>query len=85
MGVKLFILCLEGVLQLFWKYPRKKLRGVNSFLDGSGELREGREGVRNNERPGTDRVTSALMRGLKKTAPDGAEIQTYTQTWQIYD
>ena len=29
-----------------------------------------------NERPGTDHVISGPMRGLKKTAPDGAKPQT---------
>ena len=32
-------------------------------------------GGRTNERPGTDHVTLGQMRGLKKTAPDGAEPQ----------
>ena len=34
----------------------------------------------NNERPGTDHVISGPMRGLQKTASDGAERQTNTQT-----
>ena len=34
----------------------------------------------NNERPGNDHVTSEPMRGLKKTAPDGADRQKDTQT-----
>ena len=25
------------------------------------------------------------MRGLKKTAPNGADIQTSTRTWRLYD
>ena len=33
-----------------------------------------------NERPGTDHVISGPMRGLKKTASDGADTQTNTQT-----
>ena len=33
-----------------------------------------------NERPGTDHVTSGPIRGLKKTATDGADIQTSRQT-----
>ena len=33
------------------------------------------------KRPGTDHVISRLMRGLKKTAPNVSE----TQTWQLYD
>jgi hypothetical protein len=33
---------------------------------------QGREGRMTNERPGTDHVTSGPMRGLKKTALDGA-------------
>ena len=33
-----------------------------------------------NERPGTDHVISGPMRGLKKTASDGANRQTNTQT-----
>ena len=32
-----------------------------------------REGGRTNERPGTEHVISWPMRGLKKTAPDGAD------------
>ena len=33
-------------------------------------------GGRTNERPGTDHVTSGPMRGLKKTASNGANKQT---------
>ena len=37
-------------------------------------------------RNGTDHVTSSPMRGLKKTAPDGAEPHTSPQMeWQLYD
>ena len=35
---------------------------------------EGGEGT--NDRPGADHVTSGPMRGLEKTAPDGADTHT---------
>ena len=52
----------------------------NFFLDreqtnGGGEGGAG-GGGRANDRPGTDHLTSRPMRGLKKTAPDGADTQT---------
>ena len=34
-------------------------------------------GGRINERPGTDHVVSGPMRGLKKTAPDGADTHIH--------
>ena len=37
-------------------------------------------GVRTNERPGTDHVTSEPMIGLKITAPDGAQPHNYRTT-----
>ena len=37
------------------------------------------------ERPGTDHVISGPMRGLKKTASDGANKQTDTHTDRLYD
>ena len=39
-------------------------------------MREGR----NDEWPGTDHVTSGPMRGLEKSAPDGAEPQNHRTT-----
>ena len=53
------------------------LEGITIFWGGWGT----------NERPVTDHVISEPMRGLKKTAPDGAdrERQTHRQTWQLYD
>ena len=38
-----------------------------------------------NERRGTDHVTWGPMRGLKKTAPDGANRHTDRQTWRLSD
>ena len=36
------------------------------------------EGLRTNERPGTDHVTSELFKGVtKKTAPDGTDPRTW--------
>ena len=43
------------------------------------------EGGRTNKRPGTDHLISVPMRGLKKNCTFGANIQTDTRTWQLYD
>ena len=43
-------------------------------MGGRGEEEGGGGGT--NERPGTDHVTRGPMRGLKKTAPDGANTPT---------
>ena len=50
---------------------------------GEGYNKNWGEGIgvgRTNERPGTDHVISGPMRGLKKTAPDGADRKINKQT-----
>ena len=60
------------------------MEGVKKNLfvgSGGGGWRPGRgEGGRTNERPGTDHVFSGPMRGLRKTAPNGANRHPGRQT-----
>ena len=56
--------------------PKKIYNKTPEF--GATNLRQvwGREGVRTNERPGTDNVISGPMRGLEKTSTNGTDRQT---------
>ena len=56
----------------------KKILGSQKKLGGRGS--GGRERGSTNKRPRTDHVISGPMRGLKKTAPNGADRQTHRQT-----
>ena len=49
-------------------------------IQKQAKIEGGREGGATSERPGTDHVISEPMRGLKKTASNGADKQTYKQT-----
>ena len=46
------------------------------MVQKTGEGGGGRDRWRIIEKPGTDHVTSGPIKGLKKTAPDGAHRQT---------
>ena len=60
------------------KLPSFRISKLPSYQVSKFPSFQVREGGLTNERPGTDHVISGPMRGLEKTAPDGANTHTHT-------